>query len=112
MVLRSAQDYPVIYEAMEGIKQRARESGLFVVVDSDLEYDNPVVQVSIDPPRIRGFGLIAGGQHDQTGNHSGPFRPYGSPVMAGELQPRSRSRRYRGGLRVLGHRHCEIIRRA
>ncbi|SPU48682.1 multidrug efflux system integral membrane protein [Bordetella trematum] len=57
MVLRSAQDYPVIYEAMEGIKQRARESGLFVVVDSDLEYDNPVVQVSIDRAKAASLGI-------------------------------------------------------
>jgi len=57
LVLRSAQDYPVLYAAMEDLKQRARESGLFVVVDSDLEYDNPVVQVNIDRAKAASLGL-------------------------------------------------------
>ena len=57
LVLRSAQDYPVIYEAMAGLKQRARESGLFVVVDSDLEYDSPVVQLTIDRAKAGSLGI-------------------------------------------------------
>ncbi|KXU37619.1 acriflavine resistance protein B [Cephaloticoccus primus] len=57
LVLRSAQDYPVLFEAMEGLKQRARESGLFVVVDSDLEYDNPIVQVNIDRAKAASLGI-------------------------------------------------------
>ncbi|TBU98327.1 multidrug efflux protein [Stutzerimonas kirkiae] len=57
LVLRSAQDYPVLYEAMEGLKQDARESGLFVVVDSDLEYDSPVVQVRIDRAKAASLGI-------------------------------------------------------
>ncbi|WP_418646578.1 MexW/MexI family multidrug efflux RND transporter permease subunit [Thauera butanivorans] len=57
LVLRSAQDHPVIYEAMAGLKQRARESGLFVVVDSDLEYDSPVVQLTIDRAKAGSLGI-------------------------------------------------------
>jgi len=57
MVLRSAQDYPVLYQTMETLKQRARESGLFVVVDSDLDYNNPVVRVSIDRAKAASLGI-------------------------------------------------------
>ena len=57
MVLRSPQDYPVLYRTMEEIKQKARQSGLFVVVDSDLDYNNPVVQVRIDRAKANSLGI-------------------------------------------------------
>lgn len=57
LVLSSAQDYPMLYEAMEGLKQRARESDLFAVVDSDLEYDSPVVTVTIDRAKAGSLGI-------------------------------------------------------
>ncbi|WP_340613287.1 MexW/MexI family multidrug efflux RND transporter permease subunit [Xenorhabdus thailandensis] len=57
MVLRSIEDYPALYRTMEEIKQRARESGLFVVVDSDLDYNNPVVQVQIDRAKANSLGI-------------------------------------------------------
>ncbi|PHM36746.1 Resistance-Nodulation-cell Division efflux transporter [Xenorhabdus mauleonii] len=57
MVLRSSQDYSVLYQTMEGIKQQARESGLFAVVDSDLDYNNPVVQIRIDRAKANSLGI-------------------------------------------------------
>lgn len=57
MVLRSIEDYPALYRTMEEIKQRARESGLFIVVDSDLDYNNPVVQVQIDRAKANSLGI-------------------------------------------------------
>ncbi|CAM3943038.1 MexW/MexI family multidrug efflux RND transporter permease subunit [Xenorhabdus thuongxuanensis] len=57
MVLRSLQDYPVLYQTMEDIKQQARSSGLFVVVDSDLDYNNPVVQVQVDRTKANSLGI-------------------------------------------------------
>ncbi|WP_122584438.1 MexW/MexI family multidrug efflux RND transporter permease subunit [Pseudomonas viridiflava] len=57
LVLRSTQDYRGLYEAMEDLKQRARESGLFAVVDSDLAFDNPVVQVRIDRSKANSIGI-------------------------------------------------------
>lgn len=57
MVLRSPLGYPVLFETMENIKQQARESGLFVVVDSDLDYNNPVVQVAIDRAKANSLGI-------------------------------------------------------
>jgi len=57
MVLRTAQDYPVLFEAMETLKQEARQSGLFAVVDSDLDYNSPVIQVRIDRSKAATLGI-------------------------------------------------------
>jgi len=57
MVLRTAQDYPVLFEAMETLKQEARESGLFAVVDSDLDYNSPVIQVRVDRSKAATLGI-------------------------------------------------------
>lgn len=57
MVLRSPLGYPILFETMENIKQQARESGLFVVVDSDLDYNNPVVQIAIDRAKANTLGI-------------------------------------------------------
>lgn len=57
MVLRSAQDYSVLYQNMEALKQKARESGLFVVVDSDLDYNNPVVQIDVNRDKANSLGI-------------------------------------------------------
>jgi len=57
MVLRTAQDYPVLFEAMESLKQEARQSGLFVVVDSDLDYNSPVIQVRVDKSKAATLGI-------------------------------------------------------
>ncbi|GAB1844205.1 hypothetical protein MyNCGM152_49740 [Achromobacter xylosoxidans] len=57
MVIMSASDYPVVYEAMEGLKKAARESGLFMVVDSDLDYNNPVVQLKVDRAKANSLGV-------------------------------------------------------
>lgn len=57
MVLRTAQDYSVLYNTMEEIKAAARKRGLFAVVDSDLDYNNPVVQVNIDHAKANSLGI-------------------------------------------------------
>lgn len=57
MVLRTAEPHDVLYRTVEEIKQRARESGLFVVVDGDLNYDRPVVQVSVDRNKAASLGI-------------------------------------------------------
>jgi len=57
LVLRSAQSYSVLYQTMEGIKQAAWQSGLFVVVDSDLDYNNPVVKVQVDRTKANSLGI-------------------------------------------------------
>lgn len=57
MVLRSDQGHDVLYQAMEEVKQRARESGLFIVVDSDLDYNNPVTQLTVDRAKANSLGI-------------------------------------------------------
>ncbi|EKT4541040.1 MexW/MexI family multidrug efflux RND transporter permease subunit [Pseudomonas sp. NBRC 111118] len=57
MVLRSARDYPELFQTMEVLKQRARDSGLFAVVDSDLDYNNPVVKVRVDRAKAASLGI-------------------------------------------------------
>ena len=57
LVLRSSQGYADVYQAMENIKQQARESGLFIVVDSDLDYNNPVVKIEVDRAKANSLGI-------------------------------------------------------
>ncbi|MBX8496965.1 MexW/MexI family multidrug efflux RND transporter permease subunit [Pseudomonas cichorii] len=56
-IIRTTQDYRVLHETMEGLKQRARDSGLFAVVDSDLAFNNPVVRVRIDRSKANSLGI-------------------------------------------------------
>ena len=45
MVISSTQDHRSVYEVMERIKDAARKSGMFIVVDSDLDFNHPVSAV-------------------------------------------------------------------
>lgn len=57
MVLRTSQDYPQLYRTLEEVKQNARNSGLFMVVDSDLDYNNPLAEVHIDRAKANSLGI-------------------------------------------------------
>jgi multidrug efflux pump len=57
MVIYSPQDYQTIYEAMEKIKTAARKSGMFIVVDSDLDFNQPVIRVDIDRSKANELGI-------------------------------------------------------
>ncbi|MBH2871238.1 MexW/MexI family multidrug efflux RND transporter permease subunit [Serratia marcescens] len=57
MVLRTPQDYPQLYRTLEEGKQNARNSGLFMVVDSDLDYNNPLAEVHIDRAKANSLGI-------------------------------------------------------
>jgi multidrug efflux pump len=57
MVIYSPQDYQAIYEAMEKIKAAARKSGMFIVVDSDLDFNQPVIHVDIDRSKANELGI-------------------------------------------------------
>ena len=48
MVINSTADFQAVYEQMEKLKDAARKSGLFIVSDSDLDFNQPVVRVKID----------------------------------------------------------------
>jgi len=57
MVISAPDDFPQIYKYMQEIKDRARKSGQFIVVDSDLDYNSPVVRVNIDRAKASDLGI-------------------------------------------------------
>ncbi|QSI33873.1 MexW/MexI family multidrug efflux RND transporter permease subunit [Variovorax sp. RKNM96] len=57
MVIRSAGDHRAVFEAMETLKTAARDSGKFAVVDSDLEFNNPVTEVRVDRAKANSMGV-------------------------------------------------------
>lgn len=57
MVINSSASYNTIYDTMEKLKDAARKSGMFVVVDSDLAFDNPTTRVQIDREKANALGI-------------------------------------------------------
>ncbi len=57
MVISSTGDFKTIYEQMEKIKAAARKSGKFMVVDSDLAFNQPTIQIDIDRNKANDLGI-------------------------------------------------------
>jgi multidrug efflux pump len=57
MVISSPTPFEQIYKIMEEIKAKARQSGLFMVVDSDLAYNAPVARIEIDRSKANDLGI-------------------------------------------------------
>src|SRR6266436_223236 len=57
MVIDSTGSFVDIYNAMEKIKAAARKSGLFIVTDSDLAFNQPTVQIDIDSSKAGDLGI-------------------------------------------------------
>jgi multidrug efflux pump len=58
MVLTSpGGDFVPLYEAMERLKQTARQSGLFMVVDSDLAFNQPTIRIDINRSKANELGV-------------------------------------------------------
>ncbi|MBC7209163.1 MAG: efflux RND transporter permease subunit, partial [Pseudomonas sp.] len=57
MVIQSSQDHRVVFDAMDKIKQAAMASGLFAVVDSDLDFNSPLVNINIDRSKANDLGI-------------------------------------------------------
>ena len=57
MVIYSTGGYKDIYLAMDKIKAAARKSGLFMVTDSDLDFNQPTIQVRVDRSKVNELGL-------------------------------------------------------
>ena len=57
MVIRSADDFPQIYQTLETIKGAAWGSGLFAFVDSDLAFDSPEAHITIDRAKAGEMGV-------------------------------------------------------
>jgi multidrug efflux pump len=57
MVISSTGTYDTIFTAMEQIKAAARKSGLFIVVDSDLAFNQPAILLKIDRSKANDLGI-------------------------------------------------------
>jgi multidrug efflux pump len=57
MVITSTGDFVSIYNAMTQIKNAARKSGLFIVVDSDLDFNQPTIRVDVDRSKANELGV-------------------------------------------------------
>jgi multidrug efflux pump len=57
MVISSPAGYETVFQLMEQIKDAARKSGLFIVTDSDLAFNNPVIRVHIDRSKASDLGI-------------------------------------------------------
>jgi multidrug efflux pump len=59
-VIKSMDDYKALYGASEQLMQAARQSGLFLFVDDDLNYDQPVLKMTIDRDAATAMGVNVG----------------------------------------------------
>jgi multidrug efflux pump len=57
MVINSTSGFRAVYEEMVKLKDAARKSGLFIVADSDLDFNQPVVRVTIDRSKASDLGI-------------------------------------------------------
>ena len=57
MVLYTTAGFQAVYEEMNKLKEAARKSGLFIVSDSDLDFNQPVVRVAIDRTKANDLGV-------------------------------------------------------
>ncbi|HEY7842513.1 MAG TPA: MexW/MexI family multidrug efflux RND transporter permease subunit [Bradyrhizobium sp.] len=57
MVINSTAGFQAVYEEMEKVKDAARKSGLFIVSDSDLAFNQPTVKVTIDRSKASDLGI-------------------------------------------------------
>ncbi len=57
MVIRSTDGYESIFRVMEQIKAEAMKSGMFMIVDSDLNFNTPVVKIEIDREKANQLGI-------------------------------------------------------
>src|SRR6195952_553389 len=57
MVINSTAGFQAVYEQMVKLKDAARKSGMFIVSDSDLDFNQPVVKVNIDRSKASDLGI-------------------------------------------------------
>lgn len=57
MVISSTSGFQAVFEQMENLKKAARQSGLFIVADSDLAFNQPVVKVTVDRSKANDLGI-------------------------------------------------------
>src|SRR5438128_120987 len=57
MVINSTSGFQAVYEQMLKLKDAARKSGLFIVSDSDFDFNQPIVRVKIDRSKASDLGI-------------------------------------------------------
>ena len=57
MVISSPAGYETVFRLMEQIKDAARRSGMFIVTDSDLAFNNPMVRIHVDRSKANDLGI-------------------------------------------------------
>ncbi|EGP08467.1 MexW/MexI family multidrug efflux RND transporter permease subunit [Afipia clevelandensis] len=57
MVISTTSGFQAVFEQMEKLKKAARESGYFIVADSDLAFNQPVVRVTVDRSKANDLGI-------------------------------------------------------
>ncbi|WP_426420376.1 multidrug efflux RND transporter permease subunit [Bradyrhizobium genosp. A] len=57
MVINSTAGFQAVYEQMEKLKGAARKSGMFIVSDSDLAFNQPTVNVNVDRAKAQDLGI-------------------------------------------------------
>jgi multidrug efflux pump len=57
MVIFSTAGYRQVFLAMETVKAAARKSGLFMVIDSDLAFNQPTIHIHIDRSKANALGI-------------------------------------------------------
>jgi multidrug efflux pump len=93
MVINSTAGFQAVYEQMAKLKDAARKSGLFIVSDSDLDFNQPVVRVKIDRSKASdlGINMAAGRRHAATllgGNYVNRFNLEGRSYQVIPQVPR------------------------
>lgn len=93
-VINSLADYRIIYQVMDGLKQAALKSGMFFVVDSDLEFNNPVYKVAINRSKANQLGVSMQDIGDTLAlmmgeNYLNRFNLYGRSYQVIPMAPRS-----------------------
>ncbi|MDA8052753.1 MAG: efflux RND transporter permease subunit [Deltaproteobacteria bacterium] len=56
-VITSAANYSELRSVADGLEEKAMKSGLFLYMDSDLKYDEPLLNVSIDRSKAQSMGI-------------------------------------------------------
>ncbi len=56
-VIKSIGDYRTLFQVSQQLLDAARKSGLFMFVDSDLKYENPQINISIDRQKVALMGI-------------------------------------------------------
>jgi multidrug efflux pump len=94
MVVTTMKDYPTLYKTMEDLKAAARKTGMFFVVDSDLAFNTPSINIDInhDKANLMGFSMQALGNSLATqlgGNYINMFNLEGKGYQVIPMVPRA-----------------------